>query len=263
MNCDFIEVMTTAAINVLRVLDSNIGNALITSTATFIVGLIAFVGVVYQIKETARRTLSVEVYKDVRSAIQKALDDSHAYTFVADKIIIDLDNYAEMSKSIPSFPIPEDRLDELLTAREKKTNSVIHLMSVLDSWRLIDLRMRLFNTALNVAIKDCSKSFAPYYQAFLVIKPKPHLKWEAPSHDDLSKFKALDKSMRASEWQLICFLVDCLTETQQLLLGTLYSSPINRRSVSEDAAIILRLDSWEQQNAELTLRLNRHLHGKP
>ena len=120
-----------------------------------------------------------------------------------------------------------------------KLNSEAHykaadLLCLIENWTVIDPRVRIFHTAVNVALHEMRKSWdelSPYlYRTSAVFGIAPNPAYRHPGyHENWSGFDTVLANYSADVMLLDCCVSDLRTEMQNALLGPLFKNRTPQR----------------------------------
>jgi hypothetical protein len=115
--------------------------------------------------------LKLKIYEEIIVMCHEACDaevglSSYIRQFQSDVWLI-----RQMIQSGSPYPIPRCRATVLLEKRNLLSDKTIQIIQFTERWQIIDPRLEIFRTAINVANHDITTSFQTYFNTAIGIMP--------------------------------------------------------------------------------------------
>jgi len=131
------------------------------------------------------------------------------------------------------------------------SDASIALIRVIERWEIIDPRMKVFQTAINVAMHDVSDAFHHnYFPRVMTLLPidLPQggiIPWQPPAQPELDRLEELETALSNACGTFGCYADDFLREMQRALLGDLFESEPETRKPLDPTCKVIRLEDYE------------------
>ncbi|MFY0399986.1 hypothetical protein [Brevundimonas naejangsanensis] len=230
----------------------------ILAVATFLVGLIGFVGITWQIGRQAKNAinqnrlneaskLKLEIYKGILETCELASSAEIALSSYLRNFQLEIRTAGNLHAMGRPFNTPTARFLELSELRQAATVAAIGVITVVERWHVVDGRMSIFQDAINSAIYDVNEA-ADLVQA-LAIRLMPMddpgttnpLPWNLPTGAEAKQLKASADLFYEALHNLGYYVADFQTEMQALLVGDLFGNGVITREPLNPSAKVIRL----------------------
>ncbi len=241
-------------------LDPSLQGAIISSLATFLAACMGFAAIVWQIgrqarvaidqqRQSERMKLQLRIYEDVVKLIDHAVNvEVRLGTFVQ-TLPFKLRNARNQRERGLILPPPPERFLPLQDLQTATTLAAVGVISTVERWEIVDARLSVFRTAINVASHDLSTAYIPYSNLVMRLLPVDHtdtgkpLPWSPPSEDEVQELERLGRSVTRALGRIQSWIGDFRTETQIALLGDLFADRPERRKPMDPYFRTIRLDA--------------------
>jgi hypothetical protein len=161
-----------------------------------------------------------------------------------------------LSNNNLSFSIPKERVPILIKKKYLSDAKAIEVISRTERWQIIDTRIELFRTAINVAKHDIDNAWQPYFNLVLPVMPtevpghpeRSTLPWTLPDDQTAKQIDKLGEALLDAVSNLQCHIYDFQLEMQNLLLGRLFKNKLLARKPIDPNLIVVQLN----RHTELT-----------
>jgi hypothetical protein len=241
-------------------LEPSMVEAFIQAGATILAAAIAALIVIYQVDRSGRHSreqvaegerlkFNLSIYGDVITACDAACDQSVALQGLLLRLQLDLENAKLMP---PGRAQTSFRPLSISPTFDATMASSIHIMRLVERWAILDTRLRVFQTALNVVNHDLRTA---YHQDLfpLLLRSLPYdlpegipsPPWTPP---DPALRQDLDRAIQrvqAAAATLNYYGMDFQVEMQDLLLKHLGTAKIRRRTPLDPNVLVISLERAE------------------
>lgn len=234
--------------------------ALVGAGATGLIGIFGFVMIVWQIREQARKSIKIEVYKSFTQTIEAATSSYHVFWSAVTEVQWDMDMHLRMLAGAVPWRPSAARVEVVSEKFYAMSSAVIDLMATVERWHIIDPRTDLFKVALSDALQEARVAWGEYHAFLARVLPRDDVVWHPPPvpliNDLLASGRRLDGKLQV----IIGFLTDCQNEMQQLLLGGLFkrwlvvANQVKRREKVAAGVTVLRLDRYDELSQHFAQR---------
>ncbi|TBB88242.1 hypothetical protein ELH41_16045 [Rhizobium ruizarguesonis] len=236
--------------------------AVITATATCASALIGFTAVFVQIGRQGRNAIrantkneelkrKVEIYERTLEATRKAAVAALDLTAYLRRFRTSLD-LRDIFPHMGSAHAPAERYMEYQQLYNDASTSFIGVMTVIESWHIIEPKLDVFRLAISAGLDELRKTDrAPNLIMKTMPVPGHELSWAMP---DAVERKALEELIDQKTFEigrLSAWMADFQVEMQVLLLGDLFPKPIERRNPPDPKQFCIRLDRYEEVKRKL------------
>lgn len=233
-------------------------DALIQGAATIIAAVIAALIVIYQVDKSAghsrehlaeaeRLRFNLSIYSDVIAASDATCDRTIALQGLLLRLQLELDNAARtevLGQAQTSF-----RPLSISPALDAAYASGIQIIRLVERWSILDARLRVFQTAINVANYDLLTAYHrdlfPLLLRVLPYDPPeglPPQPWVPPCPTMREELDRAIQRVRDAADTLNIYGMDFQVEMQDLLLKHLGRATIPRRVPLDPRVRVIRLD---------------------
>jgi hypothetical protein len=221
-----------------------------------------------------RLKLRLDVYREIEALCVRATHAEVALTGTARSAMLQLRNYRSAVSMTGRPAPPRARIEPLIPLQEDATGTVVGLIQAVEKWRIVDVRLGVFQTAFNVAQHDFLEAWQSYFRSALMLLPMDPpagatgLIWDPPEEEAIAEFALHFDALECAGGQLQAWVVDLRRELQLAMLGELFEGgdlPVRRPLDPRYFAITLAghkeaerllLDTpWGQAHAEATARV--------
>lgn|GEM_PF-1151822 len=243
-------------------LPDELKGAVYGALATVVAACLGAWGIVHQIGHQARQAIDqaktnerIRLKLQVYESIAKVWEDaSNASTFLPGSANRIATAFRMAHNSIQlriQIQPPEDRAQRLIDQMGTMSDASIALIRVIERWEIIDPRMKVFQTAINVAMHDVSDAFHHnYFPRVMTLLPidLPQggiIPWQPPAQPELDRLEELETALSNACGTFGCYADDFLREMQRALLGDLFESEPETRKPLDPTCKVIRLEDYE------------------
>lgn len=230
----------------------------ILALATFLVGLIGFVGVFWQIGRQAKSAitqnrlneaskLKLEIYRGILDTCELSSSAEIALSSYLRNFQLEIRTAGNLHGMGMPFTTPTARFLEFSELRQAATVAAIGVITVVERWHVVDGRMSVFQDAINSAIYDVNDA-ADLVQAVAIhLMPMDApgttnaLPWDLPTAAQVKQLKAAAESLYEALHNLSYYVADFQNEMQALLVGDLFGNRVITRKPLDPSAKVIRL----------------------
>ncbi|WP_313008143.1 hypothetical protein [Brevundimonas vesicularis] len=237
-------------------------DAIIQGIATIIAAVIAALIVIYQVDKSARHSrehlaeaerlkLNLAIYAEVMAASDAVCDQTIALQALLQRLQLELDNAARMKSSgqaQTSF-----RPLSISPTLDAAYASGIQIIRLVERWSILDVRLRVFQTAINVANYDLLTAYhrdlVPLLLSILPLDPPEGVQpypWAPPSCAVREELDLAIERVRGAADTLNLYGMDFQGEMQGLLLTHLGKASVPRRTPLDPRVRVIRLDQADE-----------------
>lgn len=237
-------------------------DAIIQGIATIIAAVIAALIVIYQVDKSARHSrehlaeaerlkLNLAIYAEVMAASDAVCDQTITLQALLQRLQLELDNAARLNSS--DQPLTSFRPLSISPALDASYASGIQIIRLVERWSILDARLRVFQTAINVANYDLLTAYHrdifPLLLRILPFDPPdgvpPH-PWSPPLSPIREELDRAIERVRDAADTLNLYGMDFQVEMQGLLLKHLGKAIIPRRTPLDPRVRVIRLDQADE-----------------
>jgi len=236
--------------------------AVASVVATIVTGSFGAVFVIWQIGRQARNAIRQGQHNETLKLKLKIYEDIIAICRDASAAESDLSTYIRLFESAVSacrqqkrgslpWSIPDARVPALIKKNHEASMKAIEIIMQTERWEIIDPRIGIFRTAINVANYDILNAFQRYFNAALRMMPHEMpsgptpgslFPWQPPSDQDTAELETLGREFLESLSTLGSYIYDFQVEMQNLLLGELFKRQLPPRQPIDPRFVVVRLD---------------------
>ena len=193
------------------------------------VGLAAYF-VVNQIKLGERLKLKLDIYKEILKVASSAQD---AYSEVAHKVNLFQYSFIPIwlnKKDFPGYePKPPTDAITMINLNAEAGYKAVEVLTLIENWTVIDPRVRVFHTAVNVALHEMRtawRELEPYlFRSAAMFQGEPIPTRVHPGHkENWVGFAEALRIYSEGVSLLDCYIADLRTEMQNELIGGLFKT---------------------------------------
>ena len=248
-------------------LDEQIKGALIGAGATLIAAFLGLTAIVWQIGRQARHAiqqnrhneaikLKLQVYRQIIETCDSAMSAGVVFTgYIRSFLMAIAAARANQQAGLP-FALPRARFPELLNMEQAATLSAINIITTVEQWRIIDPRMDVFVTAINVALYDHRQAFSiQFVPLAMLTMPIVHtetrqvLPWTPPVDQVIVELQRQADAVIETIDRIGSYIDDFQREMQGLPLGQLFANRVELRQPIDPRQFTISL---ERRNELLT-----------
>lgn len=238
--------------------------ALIGAIATVVTATLGASLVVWQIGRQANNAitqnrhnevlkLKLKIYEEI---VDTCRDASNAETDISSYVRLFQANIAVCRNlSVGGLPwsIPNERIPILIEKYFTSRTKAIGIVGLTERWQIVDPRIEIFRTAVNVAIHDIDAAWHPYFNTVLPIMPmeiRGHpqpgtlLPWNPPNDRTVTRIEKLGNELISALSTLGSYIYDFQIEMQNLLLGEFFGRKLEPRKPIDPTLIVVQLDRY-------------------
>lgn len=249
----------------LMSLDASIRPAVITGGATLFAAVVGFSAVFIQIGRQARNAikqnklneaqkLKLEIYKETLATSREAEDRVQQISSYLRNFSTLVGFARDLERAGYRWQVPEARYPEYLRLYNVGVNSVIKVMTMIESWHIVEPRLEIFSREIAIGHDRLMK--VSYASPNVLISAMPVDKfldqWTLPNDELFSLMR--DRVERELYYfgLLSAWVGDFLAEMQELLLGDLFPKHrVKRRDPPDPEQFCIRLDRYDEINKKL------------
>ncbi len=228
-------------------LDGEIQGALISAGATLMAALLGLTAIVCQIGRQARHAiqqnrdneatkLKLQVYSQIIETCDSATNAGVQFTGYIRNFLMSIGAARANQQAGLPFALPRARFPELLDMEQAATLSAIKIITAVEQWRIIDPRMDVFVTAINVALYDHRQAFnfqfvplATRTMPILHLETGQVLPWTPPADQVIAELQRHADAVIEAIDRIGSYVDDFQREMQNLLLGQLFANRVGLR----------------------------------
>lgn len=260
--CIFLAVSLALSFSIAISAAHSVGLSVEASLIANLIAILAFIGIFIQTSWTNRKAQEIALRQnldnqrtEIRVNFYRSVVSWSVDLFLAQSKLVAVnikpDFYFDcISKNIPIGPIPPVTVEELESERRTLTKLITNGIGILESWRVVDPRIKVFQVALSVSLYDINKSFDDYHEAALWCLPlddETASRWSMPSGFWLKKLKTRGNILRENCITLGAYVSDLKLELQNTTIGDLFENyNDDRRTPVENRFKVITLASSEE-----------------
>ncbi len=151
-----------------------------------------------------------------------------------------------------SYSIPGTRVPVIMDSNNAMTEAILRFVFLLENRRIIDERLIVFRDVLNATLHDLRGLYnfdllgammdaLPLEDPNGIIQP-----YSPPGREKLpALFDLIDRTIKQGT-RPISYMEDFIVEIQNLMLGEIFTKPVEHRYPLDGAEIVVRLDQFEE-----------------
>lgn len=246
-------------------MDSQIVSAAVQGGATLLTGLLAAGAIIYQIgrqghhgieqgRESERLKLKVEIYKEI-VAICAAQENASIELSTKIRVLRGQMSVVTSHPSLDGLRATDVSWLELHELYGEAHQRAIAVITLVEQWRVIELRLDLFQLAVNVGLHDVRAAWPGFSIAAQAVLPPSNIhsdgSWRPPSDAVLWLAREADALVKQL-MKLDAWVTDFQAEMQSQLLEDLFGQRVPPREPIDPDMFAIRLDQYDE--------LKRRLH---
>lgn len=237
--------------------------ALLGAGATLVAALIGVAAIVLQIGRQARAAieqqriseaikLKLGLYEEIVRTCESVIDAEVEFSGYVRNFVSQIDGVAALQGAGQPYAIPVGRVPELIRLQGRAHRTAIKIVTTVEQWRIIDPRMVIFQTALNVALYDLMDAYTGFFtigmRLFPMEGPQPGtlLPWQIPSPPARMAAAAAAEHLFDAAGLLGCVVGDFRDAMQLALLGELFPNPVAPRVPLDPKYVVVTLDRHQE-----------------
>lgn len=251
-------------------LSEDIQGALIGATASLATAILAAIVVVAQvghqagqainqIKQNEAIKLKLEIYQRIILTCESATGAGIELASYIRNFRMQLSNVEILQAAGAPWDLPSQRFPELSEKHSAAAIAAIGVISTVEQWRIVDPRMGVFQTAMNVAIHEMRERFTKDFVPIAIrTMPLSHpatgqvLPWQLPSQPMILELEIQGNRVIDAIGMIGSYVDDFQREMQNLLVGDLFPHRVSPRKPLDPRLFAVSLD----RHAEL----EEHFH---
>lgn len=199
-----------------------------------------------QNRTTEAQKLKLEIYQTAAAAcricMERVVEHSMAYQSLKTHLV----GQSVVAKHGLQPSPPRQSFADFREARYNAHVAILELIFTVEKWRVVQPRLDLFHTALNVGLTDWEVATDGLTDDLRAVLSWGQAPWVLPAEDQERSFRAhLDDLIHASD-RLNDFVQDFLVELQNLLVSDLFMRRVPYREPIDPARYATRLDRYDE-----------------
>jgi len=194
--------------------------------------------------------LKLEQYRALIDLTRIAGDEVSDFSGLIQQFKIDLDMRRGLPASSPRGNPPRARISAYMNRNVAMTNRAIDIITWTERWQIIDPRLDLVRTAVNVGLHDVSQAWLAYFAIASRVMPReiPNtgLLWQELSDPDYAAISGMGDALIDRLLRLGSFYSDFEIEMQNLLLGDLFLHQLSPRQPVDPSHVVIALSNRDQ-----------------
>ena len=154
----------------------------------------------------------------------------------------------QRTKAVPS--VPKVRFAQFIEFSAAMYSGAIQMISIIERWQILDPRMVVFQTAINVALHDTREAEAAYVRdcaslmpSEMASQPGTLFPWSPPNSEQEELLRIRTEDLLDALMKLGNVIYDFTVEMQNSLLGDLFQNRIPARTPVDPRFIVVTLDN--------------------
>lgn len=262
--------------------------ALIGAISTIGVGVIGFGGLILQMRsqgkqsrnavaENEQRRLKAAMYEDAVTICREVADTSIELSNVLRMMMLQLEFAAQAHATGEPYDLPSARYPALLKKYDQFSNAVLKFVFLVENRRVVDPRILVFRTAMNVVLHDTRRLMYSEFAANVMTSIPTQLPdgnifpYTPPTVSHAAVIKQLCERYISALDDAVMYTEDFIVELQNTLLGDLFGKKVAHRIPLDPSKKVVTLEQadeleqwfastdWEREvariEAETTARL--------
>ncbi len=236
--------------------------AVLQSAVTLLAGVVGVLVVFVQIGRQARHAiaqnrhnealkLKLEIYKETLRIHDEAQDREIALSSYVRLFPIAIANARTLLVQGVTPTPPTNRVPQLIELKTRADEGAIGIVILTEKWQIIDPRLEIFRTAINVAKYDVDEAWRHYFEfamhAHPVESPQGNIfPWTPLNDADLKTLQRKSDGLLEALGVLGSFVYDLRVEMQNALLGELFPTPLPARNPIDPKYMVVKLENHRQ-----------------
>ena len=233
--------------------------ALVGAGATVLSALVGFSAIIFQIGRQGRHAIEankqnealkrkVEIYELTLATSRQASQATTDLAFYLRRLEWDLDLWQVMTEGNLHWRPPEARFSEYRRLSSEASQSVVKVMTMIESWHIVGPKLDIFRYAFAMGLEGLRDVSASADDILIISMPIEGREGEWTPPDDTRRDR-LKIRIEAEAYQadrLSAWIHDFQVEMQILLLSDLFPNPVERREPPDPNMFCIRLDRYEE-----------------
>ena len=208
-------------------------------------------------KENHREQFRIQIYQEFSKLLGIAVEKNIHSKMYAFHIPMNVHNYRDQNKKSFSPAPLRDRAMELSKRHFDSLNAAIELVFLIERYQIVDPKLDIFRTAIDVAHYDMRETFEPLFPFLLEILPNeiplPNGSYGlvnviSPSDEQVSELEKFVNAYVAASDDLGSYLYDLNVELQNTLLIGLFLNKAPRRVPLDPKFKVISTEPNEMEN---------------
>lgn len=233
--------------------------AIIGAISTIGVGIIGFGGLILQmrsqgtqsrnaVEENERRRLKAAMYEDAVLVCREVADTSIELTHTLRKMVLQLELAVRSYSSGQPYELPEARYPALLEKYAQFSDAVLKFIFLVENRRVIDPRILIFRTAMNVTLHETAKFMHSDFPVYVMRSIPTQLPdgsifpYRPPTAEHYSVIRILCDKLIGSIEDTGMYTEDFLVELQNALLADLFGKRVSHRVPLDPAKKVIMIE---------------------
>lgn len=244
-------------------LDAQLQAALVGAGATFGAAVIGFGAIVWQLGRQARSAiaqqrdneatrLKLELYKDIIQIAERVSNSALGLVAYARSLVLAIENAKSFASHGQPYSVPTQRMLELSRLQSAAHLAGVEIISTVERWRIVDTRMSVFQTAINVALHELMEANLDFFSSALPIAPIEGpvagqvFPWSIPSDEKIQAAKVAFDKLEDASGLLGVFVSDFRDAMQIRLLTGLFEGKLVPRRPMDPRYVVVTLEKHEE-----------------
>lgn len=237
--------------------------AVIGAAAVLIAAFFGFGGLIWQVRsqakqsreaiiENEKRKLKAGLYEEGADVCRELADAAIELSNQLRMMAMHVEIAARGAAANLAYDLPSARFPKLSTAYGSFSEAVLRFIFLVENRRIVDPRMIVFRTAMNVVLHDTrelmfSRFVTNVMPALPTERPDGELfPYTPPSIAGAEVVRTLSESFIASLDDAVCYTEDFLVELQNHLLGDLFNKVVPHRQPLDPSRKVITLDRADE-----------------
>lgn len=213
-------------------------------------------------QENYREQLRLQIYKTLETHIEEVTNVSIDAGSYASGIYTNLKNYIDnLSLELSQSPLKE-RAQEFGNLNMNLHYSLIRLFRTFENYEIVNPNFQIFQTALNSAAYDIDQAFLPLFIELVKYLPidvsqekmqetgQKVIMPRLPVAEELNHLKELVNKYQKATVDLACYIHDLRVESQNILLGKLFSNKVSPRKPLDPSCVVITSENGKLEKLE-------------
>lgn len=250
-------------------LDPEVQAAIIGALVTVITATLGAILILYQIGRQAQHALKqdknneaiklkMQVYENVLSITREMMSAEVGLGSYISSFESDVRLCKFMHKSGYPWSAPKARSAALTSRYNALSRASNEVIGMIERWQIIDPRIMVFRTAINVAMHEIRLAYTEDY-FHTALRLMPHEKaesrqgslfpWSLPDDHSVENLSRATSNLRNAIFTLGGYMHDFQIEMQNILLGDLFRRSLPPRYPINPEVVVVRLENHLQLSA--------------
>ncbi len=237
--------------------------ALIGAVSTFGVGIIGFGGLILQMRsqskqsrdaiaENERRRLKAAMYEDAVAVCRELADNAIGLANSFRMLMLQVGYAAQGHENGRPYDLPAARYPILAEKYNQLVDSALKFIFLVENRRIVDPRLLIFRTAMNVALHDAEKVMNSEFVSDIFVAIPVQLPdgtmfpYTPPSVKQATVIQQICERFIVTLDDTVMYTEDFLVELQNALLGDLFANQITHRQPIDPTKRVISLEDAEK-----------------